>query len=252
MNTKKCSECKVTKGLSFFGKRRDSKDGRTGKCKTCLNKRTKEYRSGERDSIIKERDTFLEKQRDLAVRGKRRCSCCLKTKIIDCFYTDKHGRLSSYCILCSNSNNKKTYKLHKAERLFSKQEYYKTNSLTLKQKRKDYYKDNHDKVITGNRQWRLKNREKCKTRNLVRYQNIKNATPPWLTDVQILEIELIYAKCKEISRMTGVLHHVDHMFPVGYKDVSGLHVPWNLQILTASDNSAKGVQYDCSQGLAYQ
>ena len=72
-------------------------------------------------------------------------------------------------------------------------------------------------------------------RNAIKLQ----ATPKWLTDSQLLEIEAIYIEAARLTKETGIPHHVDHVIPLQNKDVCGLHVPWNLQILTAAENIAK-------------
>ena len=61
----------------------------------------------------------------------------------------------------------------------------------------------------------------------------KEAEPPWLTEKQKQEIKRIYRSRKEGE-------HVDHIVPINGKGVCGLHVPWNLQVITKEENIRKG------------
>lgn len=63
------------------------------------------------------------------------------------------------------------------------------------------------------------------------------ATPRWV-DYDALKCIYLDAAAKSIQ--TGVKHSVDHIVPLRHELVCGLHVPWNLQILTLGDNSRKG------------
>jgi len=117
-----------------------------------------------------------------------------------------------------------------------------------------YSKENHDRTLAHRRVWYSKNTEVAKERNAAwraaniacknahsrRYMLLKlKACPKWLSKSDIKAMEEFYIKARELSETTGILHHVDHIVPIQGKRVSGLHVPWNLQILTASENSAK-------------
>jgi len=53
-----------------------------------------------------------------------------------------------------------------------------------------------------------------------------------LSDFNKEKIKKIYASAED--------DHVDHIFPLVHPHFCGLHVPWNLQVLTAFDNLSKG------------
>lgn len=69
---------------------------------------------------------------------------------------------------------------------------------------------------------------------------LKQATPSWLTELDTLVIKEIYHLAQLRSTMLGITYHVDHVIPLKGKDVCGLHVPSNLQLLPAKVNVSKG------------
>ena len=69
------------------------------------------------------------------------------------------------------------------------------------------------------------------------------ASPPWLTDEHHKQIADMYWLSKDLEAISGETYHVDHIVPLQGKDVCGLHVPWNLQILPADINLSKSNKY---------
>lgn len=140
-----------------------------------------------------------------------------------------------------------------------------------------YYKENKQKILQQNKEWSNKNKKRHKfiqarwehdnkeARRIKQNKNAKErynrnphkvceyvsrrhakkikAMPTWLTNSHIKEIKNIYKLSQERSVETNIKHHVDHIVPLNGKDVCGLHVPWNLQVITASENCAKSNKY---------
>jgi hypothetical protein len=114
---------------------------------------------------------------------------------------------------------------------------YQANAKTLKEKRKEYYLNNIDlernSATLKSREWR-KNNPAHRNALKAKYLSDKaKRTPIWAV---LPEIIAIYKGCPK-----GF--HVDHIYPLRGKYVSGLHVTTNLQYLPAVENMRKNNKF---------
>jgi len=135
----------------------------------------------------------------------KQCKKCNEVKDLSQFHK-KYGKPIAQCNICRNSLNR---------------QYYCSNKLNINEHHKQFYKQNKGK---RNAIW-----AKRKAAKLQR-------TPKWLTEQQLSEIRKLYETCPK-----G--YHVDHIVPLQGKNVSGLHVPWNLQVIPAKDNIKKSNKF---------
>lgn len=63
------------------------------------------------------------------------------------------------------------------------------------------------------------------------------ATPKW---ADLERIDEVYRRCISWSYVTGIKCHVDHIVPLKGENVCGLHVHYNLHVMSARRNAAKG------------
>ncbi len=112
------------------------------------------------------------------------------------------------------------------------------NEATAEMK-KAWQQANSAKVAEYNKKWKQANRDRHNALGAKRHAAKMNRTPPWLTKKHFTEIKEFYIMAKLMTEKTGVAHEVDHIVPLQGETVSGLHVPWNLQVIKRSANRAK-------------
>lgn len=88
--------------------------------------------------------------------------------------------------------------------------------------------------------WAKANPEKRRQLTAQSRRHIKQATPRWLSIAQRAEITAIYA---DAARREGEWE-VDHIVPLRGRHVRGLHVPWNLRVITGAENRKKGNRHE--------
>ena len=86
---------------------------------------------------------------------------------------------------------------------------------------------------------KAENPEYYKALTSFRRKRNQQATPKWLTQAQKQEIRSLYMIAQTTTNITGVRYVVDHIVPLINDAVCGLHVPWNLQVMTQEENLAK-------------
>ena len=120
-----------------------------------------------------------------------------------------------------------------------------------KKAKRRYYEANKEQVIARANarpvEERTRHREKYKKQNpdlykalnSVRKRRHKNATPPWITEDQKESIKRLYLHAMHLTKITGERYVVDHIIPLINPTICGLHVPWNLRVITQEENLLK-------------
>jgi len=73
----------------------------------------------------------------------------------------------------------------------------------------------------------------------VRKRRHREATPKWISKEQKLAMRQLYISARQLTKLTGQMYVVDHIVPLKGETVCGLHVPWNLRVITQAENLVK-------------
>lgn len=101
-----------------------------------------------------------------------------------------------------------------------------SNREYLNKKNNCYYRDNKEKSLIHSKQYA---------------ERMKRATLRGFGTYSLLRS--FQEKAKAMTNTTGIKHSVDHIIPLKGELVSGLHVPWNMRVITLDENLRKGSKW---------
>jgi len=168
----------------------------------------------------------------------KKCPKCKETKDLTCFSKDSRNKtdgLQYKCKRCERVYNN-DYKEKNREKCLEYNKKWRENNRTKTKEYNDQYKRrNRDKI----KEYRKNNKAKYNAYHAKRRAAKIQQTPSWLTKEHLDQILEFYKKAQRLSEETGIKHSVDHIIPLQGKTVRGLHVPWNLQVITLTENISK-------------
>lgn len=191
----------------------------------------------------------------------KHCKKCGCSKPLLDFGKNKNTKdgLQFYCKICCKATTKRYREANKEKYYASAKRWAKENPGRVREgkrarylarrdeileSKKDYYKENREEILAYKKAYGKVNRGKRNAIEAKRNAEKIKRTPDWLSKEHLAEIEYFYWLARDLYRTTGEKYHVDHIVPLQGEEISGLHVPWNLQVLPADLNIAKGNKYD--------
>lgn len=132
-------------------------------------------------------------------------------------------------------------------------EYFRTYNQRedVKDKKNEWYLANREAVIARaltrppkqiqeyRNAWKEANKVQVRADTKARRRKHREATPPWLSRRQKSTIRQLYQMAITNTNITGEQYVVDHIYPLRSDVVCGLHVPWNLRVITRDENLRK-------------
>lgn len=196
------------------------------------------------------------------------CPMCKVTRDYSEYHKSKSTKdgLASNCKSCRKIITKKS-----KQKTNSDKRYYEKNKDKIKKKvkkwkeenkehvvvkRKEYYEKNKKRICEKNREWARDNRVRSNkikkkyndnnphirqaTKANRRYQD-RCCTPRWYDKN---EMKLLWDEKLELEKRTGISYNLDHILPIMNKNICGLNIPENIQIIPAYENRIKSNSFD--------
>lgn len=190
----------------------------------------KAYRKENREAVLISRKEHYQENREAISISKK------------AYYQE-----NSEAILASQ---KEYYQKNREALLISHEAYRKANSEAKRIYSKTYYQKHKAAKQLYNKAYGKKNPHNVRARQAKRRTMKRNAYPSWLSDEHQKQIAFKYKIAAKMTAMTGVTYEVDHIIPLSAGSACGLHVPWNLRVITAKENRSRPKKFT-SEELTY-
>jgi hypothetical protein len=111
----------------------------------------------------------------------------------------------------------------------------------VKSAKKKYSETDKARIVRAraNKKFVTRHPDKKREADFLNKSARRSSTPDWLTKADRAEIEGLAQFCRVMRSITGNEYHIDHIVPIRGDGVCGLHVPWNLQAVPATENLRK-------------
>lgn len=261
--TKVCTCCGESKELEMYHKHKTRPDGHVSICKVCARARTVKWNAENKEKKAETAKLLYEKDKVRIAAKAKEYRESHKEEIA--LMKKRHTELNREAVL---ANKKAYYEANKETIAEKAKEYRENNKEAIKtQQNACYQRDREKRLLYANsrdksikaaihKKYRdnnpdkvLANRKSYLERHPGRYAasgarkraKRRKATPLWLSKQDYKDISAVYDLARKLEQEseTHQKYHVDHIVPLINKVVCGLHVPWNLQVLTAEDNMHK-------------
>ena len=219
---KKCTgPCGLIKPLSEFNVHKTSASGYDYRCKPCKSEYNKEYCKNNNVILKAKKKVFRQKNKESI--AKYALKWCQENP-------DYHSKYRK-----KNEAEKKEYGAR-----------YRASHLDMvRAKSLKHYYNNKDAIRIKQAKYRRENAHTIQASGAKRRADKLQRTPVW---ADLEAIKQVYADCIEINLAAATAgcserFSVDHIVPLVSKLVSGLHVEYNLQIITIKENCSKGNRF---------
>ena len=180
----------------------------------------------------------------------KNCNKCNEIKPYEMFTKEKSvsDGFSRWCKPCKKEHKDAWYVRNAESECKKAMQYHYEN-----------YDKNKEKISERVIKWQRENKEKYAEKSKRCYEKTKdkrfayaafkratkrNAVPKWISGQLKQEIQKFYVEARLKTRDTGTKYEVDHIVPLMGKEVCGLHVPWNLRVITQFENRSKQNRFE--------